>query len=131
MERRRAAFEEELARYSEAYLTAIEEVETALWQEGRQLELLEATEKEIAIARANLTATRNRYAQGLTDYLPVLAAIQSLQNLERDIITRQRQLFSIRTLLYRGLGGSPLTEEDRPPGPNETTAALAPQGILP
>jgi NodT family efflux transporter outer membrane factor (OMF) lipoprotein len=132
VEKRRAVFEEELARYSEAYLTAIEEVEPALCQERRQLELLEATEKEIAIARANLTATRNRYAQGLTDYLPVLAAIQSLQNLEREIITRDRQLISIRILLYRALGGSPLTTEDRgTPARDETAAVRVPGGLLP
>ena len=44
--------------------------------------------------------------QGVTDYLPVLSALVSLQNLERDILTRHRQLISIRLLLYRSLGGA-------------------------
>jgi NodT family efflux transporter outer membrane factor (OMF) lipoprotein len=74
VEKQEAIFREELARYSQAYLTAIEEVENALWQEQYQIELLKALEEQITIARANLTETRNRYRQGLTDYLPVLAA---------------------------------------------------------
>ncbi len=109
---REAEFREELARYSEAYLTAIEEVENALWQEKYQHDLLQALENQISIARANLTETRNRYQQGLTDYLPVLTAIQSLQGLERDILAGQRQLVSVRILLYRSLGGSRLTNID-------------------
>jgi hypothetical protein len=68
----------------------------------------------------------------LTDYLPVLAAIQALQNLEREIITRDRQLISIRVLLYRALGGSPLTAEDRgTPARDETAAVRVPGGLLP
>ncbi len=106
---REAEFKEELARYSEAYLTAIEEVETALWHEHQQNELLNALDDQISIARSNLNETRNRYSNGLTDYLPVLTALASLQQLERDILTRQRELISLHILLYRALGGSSLT----------------------
>lgn len=107
--KREAMFKEELARYSHAYLTAIEEVENALWQERHQKELLTALDDQISIARSNLSETRNRYSQGLTDYLPVLTALQSLQLLERDILSRHRELISIRILLYRAVGGSSLT----------------------
>ena len=107
--KREALFKEELAGYSHSYLTAIEEVENALWQEHHQRELLKALDNQIRIARSNLTETRNRYRQGLTDYLPVLTALQSLQQLERDIISKQRELISIRILLYRAVGGSRLT----------------------
>jgi NodT family efflux transporter outer membrane factor (OMF) lipoprotein len=106
--KREAMFREELARYSESYLVAIEEVENALWQEKYQLDLLQALENQINIARSNLIETGNRYRQGLTDYLPVLAALQSLQLLERDILSGRRQLISFRILLYRSLGGSGL-----------------------
>ncbi len=105
---REAEFREELARYSEAYLTAMEEVETALWQEHYQQDLLKALDEQISIARSNLAETRNRYQQGLTDYLPVLTALHSLQQLERDILTNKRELISLHILLYRSLGGSTL-----------------------
>ncbi len=109
VDKRKAIFQQELASYSQAYLTAMEEVENALWQEKYQKDLLNALDNQISIARSNLSETRNRYQQGLTDYLPVLTAIQSLQKLERDILSEQRQLVSIRILLYRALGGSSLT----------------------
>jgi outer membrane protein TolC len=112
VDRREAIFMEELARYSHSYLTAIEEVENALWQEKYQHDLLKALRTQISIARSNLTESGHRYQQGLTDYLPVLAALQSLQRLERDILTAQRRLVSFRILLYRALGGSRLTGAD-------------------
>ncbi len=106
--KREAMFREELARYSGSYLVAIEEVENALWMEKYQFDLLQALEEQLSIAQSNLRETRNRYRQGLTDYLPVLAALQTLQGLERDILSGRRQLISIRILLYRSLGGSRL-----------------------
>jgi NodT family efflux transporter outer membrane factor (OMF) lipoprotein len=111
VDKRQALLREELARYSQAYLTAIEEVENALWQEKHQKELLKTLEDQLNIARSNLTESGNRYRQGLTDYLPVLTALQSLQRLERDIISKQRELISYRILLHRALGGSYLTPE--------------------
>lgn len=107
-ERKRAMVKEKLAQYSQAYLQAIEEVENALVREKYQRRLLTATKKELALAEANLQATKERYLQGLTDYLPVLIALQSVQTLEQKIIERTRELISHRILLYRALGGSRL-----------------------
>jgi NodT family efflux transporter outer membrane factor (OMF) lipoprotein len=104
--RRQAVVREHLLAMSQAYLAAVEEVEDALWQERRRRELIAALEKELGIAQRNLKETRIRYGQGLTDYLPVLAAVQSLQALERNLLTRRRELVSIRILLYRALGGA-------------------------
>jgi len=104
--RRQAIVKEHLLELSRVYLTAIGEVEDALWRERRQRELIAALDKELGIARSNLTETRKRYGQGLTDYLPVLTAVQSLQALERNLLTRRRELVSIRILLYRALGGA-------------------------
>jgi NodT family efflux transporter outer membrane factor (OMF) lipoprotein len=122
--KREALFKEELARYSHAYLTAIEEVENALWQERHQRELLNALELQLSIASSNLNETRNRYRQGLTDYLPVLTALQSLQLLERDILARQGQMISIRILIYRALGGSTLTTGVNEPSATAQNARL-------
>jgi hypothetical protein len=44
--------------------------------------------------------------QGMTDYLPVLSSLSSLQKLERSIFQRWRERLSQRLLLYRVLGGS-------------------------
>lgn len=107
VERRRAIVEENLLELSEAYLTAIGEVEDAMWRERRQRELIKALQKELDFATRNLKETRIRFSRAaLTDYLPVLAAVQSLQALERNLLTRRRELVSIRILLYRALGGA-------------------------
>ena len=104
--RRKAIVKGHVLALSQAYLTAIEEVESALWRERRQRELIEALDRELAIARRNLQETQRRYGQGLTDFLPVLIAIQSTQALERNVLTQQRELVLIRILLYRALGGA-------------------------
>jgi len=121
VDRRRSIVSERLLEYSQAYLTAIGEVEDALWRERRQQELIKALNVELEIAKRNLKETRIRFSRAaLTDYLPVLAAVQSLQALERNLLTRRRELVSIRILLYRALGGArPWTyvrkkTEDRP-----------------
>ena len=113
VKRRRAIVKERLLEFSQTYLTAIGEVEDALWRERRQQELIVALEKELQIATRNLKETQIRFSRAaLTDYLPVLAAIQSLQALERNLLTRRRELVSIRILLYRALGGAGLVAPD-------------------
>ncbi|MBC8317608.1 MAG: TolC family protein [Desulfobulbaceae bacterium] len=110
VEKQKAVVQEILADYSQSYITAIEEVENALVTEKNHMDLLKALDDQLIISQATLKETRNQYMQGLTDYLPVLSALVSLQNLERDILTRHRQLISIRILLYRALGGAPILD---------------------
>ena len=104
--KRKYFLEELLATYTQTFLTAIEETENGIWQEKYQTELLDSLTDHLQIAKANLTETRNRYMQGLTDYLPVLTALQSLQQLEREVLTQNRQLLLTRVHLYRALGGA-------------------------
>ncbi len=105
VEKQKAVVEEKTARYSQGYLVAIEEVENSLWQERQHERLLAALNKQLIISQATLRESRNRYIQGITDYLPVLAALVSLQDLERTLLQRQRELVSYRLLLCRALGG--------------------------
>ncbi|MBU0962098.1 MAG: efflux transporter outer membrane subunit [Proteobacteria bacterium] len=111
VEKQKAVVEEKAARYSQRYLVAIEEVENSLWQERQHELLLAALNEQLIISRATLHESRNRYIQGITDYLPVLAALVSLQNLERTMLQRQRERVSYRLILYRALGGNVLTRE--------------------
>ncbi len=109
--KQKAVVEEKMARYSQRYLVAIREVEDALWQERQYELLLVALEKQLLISRATLRESRNRYIQGVTDYLPVLTALVSFQNLEMDILRRRQERISFRLLLYRSLGGNVLAPE--------------------
>ncbi len=116
VEKRKAVVEEKMASYSQRYLLAIEEVESSLWQERKHAELLTALREQLRISRAVLNESRNRYIQGITDYLPVLAALVSRQKLERSILQRQREHLSYRLLLYRALGNTLLNIESHPQG---------------
>jgi NodT family efflux transporter outer membrane factor (OMF) lipoprotein len=111
VEKQKAVVEEKMARYSQRYLVAIQEVEDALWQERQHERLLVALDEQMFISKATLRESRSRYIQGVTDYLPVLTALVSFQNLEMDILRRQQERISFRLLLYRSLGGNVLSPE--------------------
>ncbi len=110
--KRQAAVREALAAFSQQYLEAAREVETALILERKQAERVRLLGNQLGTAQSLLTESRNRYRQGLTDYLPVLTALETVQQLEREHLTSRRELLSFRIALHRALGG-PLSEEDR------------------
>ncbi len=103
--RRRAIVEERLNRYTQVYLNALLEVENALTQEMRQGELLQALQKQTGHAKRSLQEARARYLNGLNDYLPVLTALQTVQRLERRLVSERRRQLTFRANLYRALGG--------------------------
>ena len=103
---RRARLEESVALYSQAFLVAVREVEDALSDERAHAGLVERLSAELVIAQSLLDESRHRYRQGLTDYLPVLSAVVTVQNLERRLIASRRDRVIARVLLHRALGGS-------------------------
>jgi len=106
VDRTRAVVRERLDAYGQAVLVAVQEVQDALVQERRQKEFLDEVEGQVTLAGATLREARMRYLNGLSDYLPVLAALQSLQELERGRLTARRNLLSFRVELYRAMGGA-------------------------
>lgn len=101
----RSDFRDALLEYTQGYLLAIEEVESALWREARQRELIEALAARESILQQTLNETRVRYGLGVTDYLPVLTAIQDLQDIQRELLTERRALVSLRIGINRAVGG--------------------------
>jgi len=104
--RRKAIMREKLDSFGQKFLVALREVEDAVVLEGSQIELLNQINKLIEIAQLYLEEARVRYANGLNDYLTVIAGIQSLQRLERRMIVEHRILLTTRSNLYRSLGGT-------------------------
>lgn len=103
--RQKAIVKERLDNFGQKFLIAMGEVEDAIVSEHSQIELLNQIEKEVEIARLNLEEARVRNANGLNDYLTVIAAIQSLQRLERRVVAEHRRVLTSRANLYRALGG--------------------------
>jgi outer membrane protein TolC len=112
VEEAKSIFRESLLAYSEAYLIALEEVETTLWQELRQRELIEILAQREEILLRTVDETGVRYSLGATDYLPVLTALQDLQQLQRELLRQRRVLVSFRIALYRATGGPLAPVED-------------------
>lgn len=113
-ERRRAIVRERFDAFGQAYLVALREVEGALVDERRQVDLLALLDRQLEVAREGLVQARRRYGNGLASYLEVLTAVQARQELERRLIVERRRLMSQRAMLYRALGGAAFDDLRRP-----------------
>lgn len=89
---------------SQSTLVAVQEVEDALLREQQQEELLELYEQQYDAAKAAFEESRTRYAEGVSEYLPVLTSLASVQRVELDIVTAERDLIAARIALYTALG---------------------------
>ncbi len=125
VERSQALARQRVNEYGQVILTAFKEVENALVQEARQSDYLASLDRQVELARSQLEQAEQRYKNGLSDYLPVLTALQALQALERNRLAAQRELISFRIQLYRALGGSwtnQMTREGLPAEPDSEGA---------
>lgn len=100
-----AAARERLFTYGQTVLVALQEVESALIQEEKQQQFVEDLEKQRQTAEISLRLARERYQSGVLDYLRVLTALQSLQNIEQSLVDARRQQLSNRVQTCRALGG--------------------------
>ena len=116
-QRAEAAAKERLYAYAKAVVQAIAEVENALVLEGQQNKFLEHLEAQRENADLALSLARDRYRSGALDYLRVLTALQSLQQIEQSLLDAQRQRLSYRLQLCRALGGQ-WTRELQAPAEN-------------
>ncbi len=105
VEQRRAELQENLDRYREVVLTAIKEVEDALVNERMQRQRLASLQRQLALANEVVVRLRQRYVDGSTAYLDVLDALLNQQQLERQVLTQQRELLTNRIALARALAG--------------------------
>ncbi|MFN3201647.1 MAG: efflux transporter outer membrane subunit [Bradymonadia bacterium] len=106
VERQRAALQEQVANLATAMLTALREIEDALIREEKQTAYLTEVVAQNEVAQQLLEETQARYTEGLSDFLPVLSAVQALQRAEATRLSARRQLISNRIQLYRALGGT-------------------------
>jgi multidrug efflux system outer membrane protein len=106
VKRTKSVVEEQVALYAKTVLTALREVEDALIQEDKQQIYVEKLGIRKELAQATLTEARQRYLNGLSDYLPVITALQAHQETESNLLTAKKQLVSYRIQLCRALGGT-------------------------
>ncbi len=110
VERTRAVVDQKLAAYRDTVLNAVKEVEDALVSEEKQQAHITGLRQIIATAQKALEEASVRYRNGISDYLPVLSQLLSVQSLENKLILRQENRLAIRIALHRALGGAWPTE---------------------
>lgn len=103
--RTEALLSERINRYGQTILEAFAEVEDALVQEARLREYLASLEKQLEFSAAALRRIREGYLKGANDYLRVLDAISTNQELQRTYLAARRSLIQQRIVLCRALGG--------------------------
>ncbi|MBT3220746.1 MAG: TolC family protein, partial [Proteobacteria bacterium] len=102
--------------YSQLVLQALGEVELALTLEAEQNIQLAAVEKQVEAARLAYQESRSQYALGLTNYLSILVALNTLQQAELSELSVRRQLLNSRVQLHDALGGDlPTFKEEHQP----------------
>ena len=115
IDRNEAAFDERMAAYGQALLTALVEVEAALIQERETRGRIDILEGQVRTAQMTLDSARRHFAAGVGSYLGTLTALRSLQLAEQNLLAARRQLLSARVQVYRALGSRWTRELEAPP----------------
>jgi NodT family efflux transporter outer membrane factor (OMF) lipoprotein len=105
VDRTKAARSEVLHNYEFTVLQAFQEVENALIREAQQREKTSSLEDQFHLATQVIERLRARYLHGATAYLDVLNALNSQQDLGRQILTARRTLIDFRVDLAKALAG--------------------------
>ena len=101
----RAAERAAAQQYSAAQLNAVSAVEAALASDREQRMRLDAVREQATAADHAFTAARDRYADGIGDYLTVLTTMVTKQNAEIAALQAHRDALGARIQLHEALGG--------------------------
>ena len=98
----------ELAAAGEQYLAdwfaVVIEVDNLIHAEASLRERIVLSEQRLKTVDTLLTAAKRRYERGVSDYLPVLAALRGQQQQQRDHLALQAELARTRVRLHRAMG---------------------------
>ena len=100
-----AQVDERLANYKKTVLTAMKEVETAIMQEQKRAQELQAIGEQLKQQRLLCAQQQQRYLSGEDSYLSLLGAQQTLTLLQQQQLQMHRDLLLARVALHRALGG--------------------------
>jgi len=90
--------------YLAEWLAAVIEVDNLIHAEARLRERIALSELRLKTVDTLLRAATRRYERGVSDYLPVLAALRGQQQQQRDHLALQAELARSRARLHRALG---------------------------
>lgn len=94
-----------LATYEQIVLLALEEVENALTSYDRERQRLRHLEASAASAREAATLARQRYQDGVADFLTVLDAERVALAAQNDIVLSRTRATAAWVRIYKAMGG--------------------------
>ncbi len=101
----KAVLARQINAYRDSVLVAYREIEDALAEERQQQRQIELLNDQLENATQTMERLRSQYVNGTVPYLDVLEALESQQQLRRDLVTAREQLLEDRIALYRALAG--------------------------
>ncbi|MCB1209069.1 MAG: efflux transporter outer membrane subunit [Verrucomicrobiales bacterium] len=94
-----------LSEYEQTVLLALEEAENALTSYDRERVRLHHLEASAASAREAVTLARQRYQDGIADFLTVLDAERVVLNTQNEIVLSRTRVASAWVSIYKAMGG--------------------------
>lgn len=110
--RRRALVGQRFSEYGQSILVALQEVEDGLALERYQIERIERLETQVELAELASQQLSQFFITGDATYLDVLSANQSVQRLQRSLLSARLDRILIRVGLYLALAGGFDTRPD-------------------
>ena len=105
VEQAEARYDQQVARYRQATLQVIGEVEDALVQLNVLAEEIAVQREALAASQDSLQLTENQYAAGMVDYLAVSSAQTTALNSERSLLNLLATQLKASAQLISALGG--------------------------
>jgi NodT family efflux transporter outer membrane factor (OMF) lipoprotein len=124
LELRQTQQQEAAITYQRTVLGALHEVDNALTAYQAEQRRREQLEQAVAQNRRALVLARDRYTQGVTDFLDVLEVQRSLLAAEQQLTDSTTTVSTDLVQIYKALGGGWETDFPLPPPPAENRAAL-------
>lgn len=101
----RLQLDEGINRFNQTMLTALQEVDDAIYSYNKSLQQLEAAQQALEQIRLTLQYAVDLYQKGLADYQSVLDSQRNVFNYENTLVQAESEALLYMIQLYRALGG--------------------------
>ncbi|MEJ2039175.1 MAG: efflux transporter outer membrane subunit [Desulfosarcinaceae bacterium] len=119
VEVQKALQEQELITYRQTVLNALQEVENALVASAKEQSHRQALVTAVTANRKAVSLAEKLYTEGLTDFINVLQAQQSLYSTENALVQSTATVSTNLVALYKALGGGWTEALPLPPDPQQ------------
>ncbi|MGB0745094.1 MAG: TolC family protein, partial [Opitutales bacterium] len=113
VERQAALQRQRAAEFAQDSLVAFREVEDALVQEKQETLRYQSLNRQVELQKTAFEQLQKEFLNGVGNFIDVLAAQTSAQQLQRDLIESKRRQIEFRIALHRSIAGPIQAQEKR------------------